>query len=118
MLLLTYAEEEADVVVLNYAPGPIDTDMQFEARTYTADKELKDMFKGKSKYFSQTKQCHFWMAFNDMIQGKKNMKMYLFVVDMKLNQKLLTPEQSVAKLVELMRKNKFESGSHIDYYDV
>ena len=115
MLLLTYAEEEADVVVLNYAPGPIDTDMQFEARTYTADKELKDMFKGKSKYFFSNKT--FSMAFTDIIHGK-NMKMCLFVVDMKLNQKLLTPEQSVAKLVELMRKNKFESGSHIDYYDV
>ena len=37
---------------------------------------------------------------------------------MKLNNKLLTPDQSVSKLVELMRQNKFESGSHIDYYDV
>ena len=46
MLLQTYAEEEAEVIVLNYAPGPIDTDMQFEARTYTADKDLKEMFKG------------------------------------------------------------------------
>ena len=47
MLLHTYAEEEPDVLVLNYAPGPVDTDMQYEARTYTADKDLKDMFTGQ-----------------------------------------------------------------------
>ena len=46
MLLNTYAQEEPNVLVLNYAPGPIDTDMQYVARTQTADKELKDMFIG------------------------------------------------------------------------
>ena len=48
MLFRTMALEESDIRILNYAPGPVDTDMQLEARTNTGDKEIKDMFHGKS----------------------------------------------------------------------
>ena len=43
----TLAVEEASIRILNYAPGPIDTEMQLEARTKTADEELREMFDGK-----------------------------------------------------------------------
>ena len=47
ILFRTMAEEEGEAIrVLNYAPGPIDTDMQLKARTTTADDELRNMFAG------------------------------------------------------------------------
>ena len=47
MLFKTMAEESPGVRVLNYAPGPLDTDMQLQARTVTADSDLKKMFVGE-----------------------------------------------------------------------
>ena len=46
MLLRTMALEDTSIRVLTYAPGPIDTDMQYEARSYTADDALRNMFAG------------------------------------------------------------------------
>ena len=37
---------------------------------------------------------------------------------MKSGGKLLSPEESVSRLVKLLKKNRFESGAHIDYYDI
>ena len=48
MLFKTMALEDTSIRVLNYAPGPIDTDMQHLAREYTADTELRNMFRGKA----------------------------------------------------------------------
>lgn len=50
MFFRTMALEEPDIRVLNYAPGPVDTDMQLEARTTTGDKELKRLFEGDNLY--------------------------------------------------------------------
>jgi len=47
MMFLTMAVEQPHILVLNYAPGPIDTAMQVEARTKTGDLELKAMFQSK-----------------------------------------------------------------------
>ncbi|XP_007431552.1 sepiapterin reductase [Python bivittatus] len=44
MMFRVLAAEEPDVRVLNYAPGPLDTDMQEVARTQSADLELRQMF--------------------------------------------------------------------------
>ncbi|XP_042886206.1 sepiapterin reductase-like [Penaeus japonicus] len=44
MLFKVLATEEPNVSVLNYAPGPLDNDMQNAARTETADDELRSMF--------------------------------------------------------------------------
>ncbi|XP_043841485.1 sepiapterin reductase isoform X2 [Dromiciops gliroides] len=41
MLFKVLAEEEPNVRVLSYAPGPLDTDMQLEARQKTRDSELR-----------------------------------------------------------------------------
>lgn len=46
MLFRTMAIEEPDIRVLNWAPGPLDTDMQAKARSETGDTDLKIMFEG------------------------------------------------------------------------
>ncbi|XP_015718528.1 sepiapterin reductase [Coturnix japonica] len=44
MMFRVLAVEEPDVRVLNYAPGPLDTDMQLLARTKTGDIEMRQQF--------------------------------------------------------------------------
>ncbi|NWR63511.1 SPRE reductase, partial [Bucorvus abyssinicus] len=44
MMFQVLALEEPDVRVLNYAPGPLDTDMQVLARTKTRDPEMRQYF--------------------------------------------------------------------------
>ncbi|XP_071384418.1 sepiapterin reductase-like [Centroberyx affinis] len=50
MMFRVLAEEEPDLRVLNYSPGPLDTAMQAEARSSTADPSVKQSF---SAMFSQ-----------------------------------------------------------------
>uniref|UniRef100_A0A8C7XA27 Sepiapterin reductase n=1 Tax=Oryzias sinensis TaxID=183150 RepID=A0A8C7XA27_9TELE len=44
MMFRVLAEEEPELRVLNYSPGPLDTEMQQEARSRTADPEVKIAF--------------------------------------------------------------------------
>nr|XP_040054488.1 sepiapterin reductase a [Gasterosteus aculeatus aculeatus] len=44
MMFRVLAEEEPDVRVLNYAPGPLDTAMQTVARSRTADPDVRKSF--------------------------------------------------------------------------
>lgn len=44
MMFRVLAEEEPDLRVLNYAPGPLDTDMQLQARSSSADDALRNSF--------------------------------------------------------------------------
>ncbi|XP_048364891.1 sepiapterin reductase isoform X1 [Sphaerodactylus townsendi] len=44
MMFQVLAAEEPDVRVLNYAPGPLDTDMQELARTKSGDPEMREQF--------------------------------------------------------------------------
>ncbi|XP_056259984.1 sepiapterin reductase a [Seriola aureovittata] len=44
MMFKVLAEEEPDLRVLNYSPGPLDTDMLTEARTRTVDPTLRKSF--------------------------------------------------------------------------
>ncbi|CAD5113145.1 DgyrCDS2336 [Dimorphilus gyrociliatus] len=83
MLFRTMAIEEPDIRVLNWAPGPLDTDMQVLARSQTGDTDLKVMFE-----------------------------------DMHNTGNLLPCEVSVKKLVELLQENTWDTGSHIDFYDI
>lgn len=46
MMFATMALEEPKILVLSYAPGPLDTEMQLVARTQTKDPEIRDMFAG------------------------------------------------------------------------
>ncbi|XP_062400182.1 sepiapterin reductase b [Sardina pilchardus] len=41
MMFRVLAEEEPDMKVLNYSPGPLDTDMQVQARYWSGDAELR-----------------------------------------------------------------------------
>ncbi|XP_021252321.1 sepiapterin reductase [Numida meleagris] len=45
MMFRVLAAEEPDIRVLNYAPGPLDTDMQLLARTETGDPEIRQQFR-------------------------------------------------------------------------
>ncbi|KAM4706859.1 sepiapterin reductase [Discoglossus pictus] len=44
MMFKVLATEEPDIRVLNYAPGPLDTDMQTQVRNETADPKLRNVF--------------------------------------------------------------------------
>ncbi|XP_043102718.1 sepiapterin reductase b [Puntigrus tetrazona] len=50
MMFRVLAEEEPDVRVLSYAPGPLDTDMQLQARRSSGDLQLRRSF---SSMFSE-----------------------------------------------------------------
>ncbi|XP_043952089.1 sepiapterin reductase a [Gambusia affinis] len=50
MMFKVLAEEEPELRVLSYSPGPLDTNMQVEARTRTADPSIKKTF---SNMFAQ-----------------------------------------------------------------
>ncbi|CAN2388301.1 Sepiapterin reductase, partial [Pristimantis euphronides] len=41
MMFRVLAKEDADIRVLSYAPGPLDTEMHEQARTMTADSDLR-----------------------------------------------------------------------------
>jgi len=73
----------ASVKTLNYAPGPLDTDMQTELR------ESESIHPPTREWSTE--------AF------KKG--------------KLVRPEDSAAKCIDILTKDTWESGAHIDYYD-
>jgi sepiapterin reductase len=71
--------DDEGIKILNYAPGPLETDMVTEIRSSAElDVELRPHF----------------------------------------DKKLLDPEDSARKLIKLLTSNDFESGSHVDYYDL
>jgi sepiapterin reductase len=73
-------EEELDMMkMLNYAPGPLETDMVTEIRSAPA-------LDANSEIFFQ--------------------------------KQVLDPEDSAKKLMRLLLIDDFESGAHIDYYDL
>lgn len=76
------AKEEPDLLILNYSPGPVDTDM-----------------------------------FNDVITGAEGEQTRKQFAEMKEQKQVLSTEQTVAKLLDLLEKKQFESGDTIDYYD-
>ena len=82
----TLAEElrGTHVKTLNFAPGPLDTDMQKQIR------EAPEVDEPTRRVF----------------------------LDLKEQGKLVTPEASAEKLVKLVSENSYESGSHLDYYDL
>ncbi len=44
--------------------------------------------------------------------------MLLFVVDLHVEGRLLSCDQSLDRLIGLLDKNLFDSGAHIDFYDL
>uniref|UniRef100_A0A7R9WRZ6 Sepiapterin reductase n=1 Tax=Craspedostauros australis TaxID=1486917 RepID=A0A7R9WRZ6_9STRA len=71
--------KEVSFKTLNYAPGPLETDMINEIRdTEALDETLRDSFQ----------------------------------------QKQLRPIDSAKKLIRIVQKDEYESGTHLDFYDV
>lgn len=46
MYFRVLALEEDDLIVLNYSPGPVDTEMTVDIQANSADSEVRSMFKG------------------------------------------------------------------------
>ncbi|XP_051889111.1 sepiapterin reductase-like [Pristis pectinata] len=82
MMFNVLAAEEPDVRVLNYAPGPLDTGMQEQARSETGDPELRRTFEAMHR------------------RGQ-----------------LIDCQESARKLVDILARDEFKSGAHIDYFD-
>nr|XP_020650816.1 sepiapterin reductase [Pogona vitticeps] len=83
MMFQVLAVEEPAVRVLNYAPGPLDTEMQEVARTMSGDQSVREMF-----------------------------------LDLKQKGQLLDCDVSAQKLLSLLLTDTFESGAHVDFYDL
>ncbi|XP_046480483.1 sepiapterin reductase-like [Neodiprion pinetum] len=81
MFFKVFAVENPNVNVLNYSPGPVDTDMLHAVHTYTSEAQDEDT---------------------------KNLVK---------NRPVLTTEQTVIRLLEVLKLQKYKSGSHIDYYN-
>lgn len=74
--------ENPDVNVLNYAPGPVDTDLFKIVCETIADPKAKKLY-------------------NEMREKKT----------------VLTAEQTVNRLVQILKECKYNSADHVDYYD-
>lgn len=86
---------------LNYAPGPLDTDMQAEIRdSETVHPPTREYFRTAKKEVGHIRQCYHGICIDVEEQGK-----------------LVRPEDSALKCVKILKKGRYESGSHIDYYD-
>ena len=82
MFFKVFALENPEVNVLNYSPGPVETDMFYKACNEFGDKELKSQF-------------------NEMLEKKT----------------YLTCEQTVNRLLKILKDRKYKSGDHVDYFD-
>jgi len=83
MYFRVFALEEGDsVTVLNYSPGPVETNMVEEIVTNIKHDEIKATF-----------------------------------LDMRQKKTILTPAQTVDKLLTILKKGDFKTGDVIDYFD-
>ncbi|XP_076233626.1 sepiapterin reductase [Calliopsis andreniformis] len=82
MFFKIFAIENPKANVLNYSPGPVETDMFYQACNTFGDKEVK-------KYFT------------DMLEKKT----------------YLTCEQTVNRLLNILKEHKYKPGDHVDYFD-
>lgn len=82
MFFKVFALENPQINVLNYSPGPVETDMFYQVCNEHGDQETK-------------------ANFNDMTVKKT----------------VLTCEQTVNRLLAVLKEHKYKSGDHVDYYD-
>lgn len=82
MFFKVFAVENPEVNVLNYSPGPVETDMFYQVCNEVSDEEIKTRF-------------------NDLLTKKS----------------VLTCEQTVDRLLNVLKSQKYKSGDHVDYYD-
>ncbi|XP_024937763.1 sepiapterin reductase isoform X3 [Cephus cinctus] len=82
MFFKVFAAENPQINVLNYSPGPVETDMLRTICREAGDLEIKT-------------------SFNEM-RDKNG---------------VLSTEQTVNHLVEVLKAKKYKSGAHVDYFD-
>uniref|UniRef100_A0AC35FLC0 Uncharacterized protein n=1 Tax=Panagrolaimus sp. PS1159 TaxID=55785 RepID=A0AC35FLC0_9BILA len=78
---------ETDSRVLNYSPGPVETDMITEIGKSSFDPQIREMFSPTS---TQSVDTH---------------------------RKRLSPKETVSKLIAIIDKNEFDNGGRVDYFD-
>ncbi|KAL3120756.1 hypothetical protein niasHT_008048 [Heterodera trifolii] len=81
-----FAVEHPKCRVLNYAPGPVDTEMHAEVKEKTYDSSVREVFANRRH-------------------------------DANLHRKLLKPEETVRRLIQVIVEDQFESGARVDYFD-
>ncbi|XP_031845712.1 sepiapterin reductase isoform X1 [Nomia melanderi] len=82
MFFKVFALDNPEVDVLNYSPGPVETDMFHELCEKHSDDAIRKQF-------------------NEVVTNKT----------------ILTCEQTVNQLVNVLEAHKYTSGDHVDYYD-
>ncbi|XP_017877482.1 sepiapterin reductase [Ceratina calcarata] len=82
MFFKVFALENPQINVLNYSPGPVETDMYQEVCNELADKEAREQFNA-----------------------------------MRTERTVLTCEQTVNRLLTVLKEQKYTSGDHVDYFD-
>ncbi|GMR63303.1 hypothetical protein PMAYCL1PPCAC_33498, partial [Pristionchus mayeri] len=85
------AAEEPHLRVLNYAPGPVLTDMYKIVQEKSYDPVIRNAYTVNENGNSAAK--------SDVHNAQ------------------LTPEQTVTKLIRILNDDQYESGAHIDYFD-
>lgn len=83
MFFRMLALEAGDVLVLNYSPGPVETDMTVDAQAHAVDDGTSSMFK-----------------------------------EMRANGTILTTEQTTKRFLQVVANGNFQSGDHVDFYDI
>ncbi|KOC63080.1 Sepiapterin reductase [Habropoda laboriosa] len=81
MFFKVFALENPQIDVLNYAPGPVETDMFYEVCNEHGDPETKANF-----------------------------------TEMTVKKTVLTCEQTVNRLLMVLKEHKYKSGDHVDYF--
>ena len=94
------AAEDTEAVVLNYAPGPLDTPM---IENLLADARTVPGKPVDPRHETQT--LILFSVVRTMFE------------DLKKAGGLIKPANSAARLVALLRRRNFKSGDHVDYYD-
>jgi sepiapterin reductase len=83
--------DEADCRVLQYSPGPVDTEMHAEVHRTTYDETVREHFQNRPKPPTAKPSD--------------------------LHRRLITPKETVDKLIGILNDNRFENGSRVDFFD-
>lgn len=113
------ATEEPGIRVLNYSPGPVLTDMLKELQQKAWNEDTRKWLTCESHYNTTILNtlptrypcdtCYAFCASLFLI-------LTLFLATEKEGN-LVTCDATVKKLMDLLDKNAFETGSHVDFYD-
>ncbi|KAI1728381.1 short chain dehydrogenase domain-containing protein [Ditylenchus destructor] len=83
----SFAVEHPKCRVLNYSPGPVDTQMHTQVVEMSYDEEVKKLF---GRRYEQSDAIH---------------------------RNLLSPCETVKRFIKIVEQNSFENGSRVDYFD-